>query len=83
MYEIVFSEKARKQFLKLEKGIKKRIVNALERIRIRPESYVTKLIGDASYRLRVGNYRVIMDIDKGQLIILVIKIAHRRNVYKR
>jgi len=82
MYEIVFSEKAKKQFLKLEKDIKKRIITPLDRIKIRPEAYVTKLVGDASYRLRVGDYRVIMDIDKGKLIILIIKVGHRRNIYK-
>ena len=82
MYEIVFSEKAKKQFLKLEKDIQKRIITSLDRIKIRPEAYVTKLVGDASYRLRVGDYRVIMDIDKGKLIILVIKVGHRRNIYK-
>ena len=82
MYEIVFSEKAKKQFLKLEKYIQKRIVSSLDRIKIRPEAYVTKLVGDASYRLRVGDYRVIMDIDKGKLIILIIKVGHRRNIYK-
>ena len=82
MYEIVFSEKAKKQFLKLEKDIQKRIIASLDRIKIRPEAYVTKLVGDASYRLRVGDYRVIMDIDKGKLIILIIKVGHRRNIYK-
>ena len=82
MYEIVFSEKAKKQFLKLEKDIQKRIIAPLDRIKIRPEAYITKLVGDTSYRLRVGDYRVIMDIDKGKLIILIIKVGHRRNIYK-
>ncbi len=56
---------------------------ALERIRIRPEAYITKLVGDPGYKLRVGDYRVIMDIDKGKLLILVIKIGHRRNIYEK
>jgi len=43
---------------------------------------VTKLVGDPGYRLRVGDYRVILDIDEGNLIILVIKIAHRKKIYK-
>ncbi len=81
MYEIFFSEIAKKQFLKLEKEIQKRILTSLDRIKIRPEAYVTKLIGDASYRLRVGDYRVLMDIDHGKLIILIIKVGHRRNIY--
>ena len=80
-YEIIFSDKAFKQLKKLDKKIQERIIVTLERIRIRPESYVTKLVGDLGYKLRVGNYRVIMDIDKGKLLILVIKIGHRKIIY--
>ncbi len=82
MFEIIFAEKAKRQLEKLEKNIQKRIITALERIRIRPESHITKLVGDPGYKLRVGDYRVIMDIDRCQLLILVIKIGHRRNIYK-
>ena len=82
MYEIIFSNKAKKQLFKLEKSIQRRIIAALERIRIRPESYITKLVGDPGYKLRIGDYRVIMDIDKGKLLILVIKIGHRKKIYK-
>jgi mRNA interferase RelE/StbE len=81
-YEITFTDTSRKQFRKLEKDVQERIIKALERIRIRPESYVRKLVGDPGYRLRVGDYRVILDIQKSELIILVIKIGHRKNIYK-
>ncbi|MDD3623917.1 MAG: type II toxin-antitoxin system RelE/ParE family toxin [Bacilli bacterium] len=81
MYEIIFSIKAKKQLLKLERNIQERIISALERIRIRPETFITKLVGDESYKFRVGDYRVIMDIDKNSLIILVIKVGHRKNIY--
>ncbi len=81
LYEIIFSLKAKKQFLKLEKTLQERIISALERIRIRPESFITKLVGDPGYKLRVGDYRIIMDIDKNNLIILVIKVGHRKNIY--
>ena len=82
MFEIVFSDNALKQLKKLDKSVHERIVSALEKIRIRPESYVTKLVGDPAYKLRVGDYRVIMDIDKEKLMILIIKIGHRKHVYK-
>lgn len=82
MYEIIISEKALKQISKLEKAIQDRIFKALERIRIRPESYVTKLVEDPGYKLRIGYYRVILDINKSKLLILVVKAAHRKNVYK-
>ncbi|MDG6218911.1 MAG: type II toxin-antitoxin system RelE/ParE family toxin [Candidatus Thermoplasmatota archaeon] len=81
-YEITFTDTSRRQFRKLEKDVQERIIKALERIRIRPESYVKKLVGDPGYKLRVGDYRVILDIQKSELIILVIKIGHRKNIYK-
>ena len=82
-YEIHFTDKAFKQLKKLEKGDQERIINALERIRIRPEAFITKIIDDPGYRLRVGNYRVILDIEKEKLIILVLMVAHRKNIYKK
>ncbi len=81
-YKITFTDTSRKQFRKLEKDVQERIIKALERIRIRPESFVKKLVGDLGYRLRVGDYRIILDIKKSELIILVIKIGHRKNIYK-
>ena len=81
-YELIFSDKSLKQLKKLEKETQERIIKALERIRIRPEAHVTKLVGDVGYRLRVGNYRVFLDIEKGKLLILVIKIGHRKKIYK-
>ncbi|TET49867.1 MAG: type II toxin-antitoxin system RelE/ParE family toxin [Actinomycetota bacterium] len=83
MYEIIFSQKAKKQLFKLEKNIQGRIIAALERIRIRPEDYITKLVGDPGYKLRVGDYRLIMDLDNNNLLILVIKVGHRKNIYKK
>ena len=82
-YEIVFSDKALKQLKKMEGIVQERIIAVLERIRIRPEAYVTKLVGDPGYRLRVGDYRIIMDIDNKELQILVLKVGHRKNIYDR
>ena len=82
-YEIVFSDKAFKQLKKLENDIQERIIKVLERIRIRPESFVTKIVGDPGFRLRVGEYRVIVDIDNDKLLILVIMIGHRSKIYKK
>ena len=83
MYQIILSPRARKEYIKLETNVQKRISNALRRLRFNPERYVTKLVGFDSYRLRVGNYRVILDIEKNKLIITVIEIRHRKNIYKR
>lgn len=82
-YEIIFSDKALRQLEKMERSLQERIIAVLERIRIRPEAYVTKLVGDPGYKLRVGDYRVIMDIDNKRLKILVLKVGHRKNIYGR
>ena len=82
MYEIIFSDSAKKQLNKLNKDVQKRIVSAIERIRIRPGAFVTRLVDEDIYRLRVGDYRVLLEIEKGELIILIIKIGHRKNIYK-
>ena len=81
MYEIIFSEKAEKQLKKLEKDVQGRIISVLERIRIRPESYIERLVGEQVYKLRVGDYRVIMDLENNRLIVLILKVGHRKNVY--
>ncbi len=81
MYEIEFSDTAKKQFKKLERNIQERIISSLERIKTRPEAYLTKLVGSDEYKLRVGNYRVIIEINNEKLIILVIKVGHRKNIY--
>lgn len=49
----------------------------------RPDANVARLEGyDDRYRLRVGDYRVIYEINDGQLIILVVGVGHRREAYR-
>ena len=84
MYELIYSPNTVKSLEKLEKNVQKRIVSALERLRIRPEACgIKRLVGMPGYRFRVGDYRVIFDIDRNALQILVLKIGHRKNIYGR
>jgi len=83
MYELIFSEKFERQIKKLEKDLQKRIISVLERVRIRPGSHFEKLVGGDSYKLRVGDYRIIADIDNNKLAILLLKVGHRKNIYKK
>ncbi len=82
MYSVELSKKAEEQHSKLPKEIRLRIINVLERIRIRPHSFVKRLIGSPYYRLRIGDYRLILDIQNDKLIIYVVEIGHRKNIYK-
>ena len=78
----MFSKSAEKQLLKLEKDIQKRVISTLERIRVRPYPHVKKLVGSPYFRLRVGDYRVILDIRENKLLIFVVELGHRSNIYK-
>ena len=82
MYSIIFSDIAVKQLKKLDSEIVHRIISTIERCRIRPYSFVKKLIGSSYYRLRVGDYRVIMDIKENVLVIFIVEVGHRREIYK-
>jgi mRNA interferase RelE/StbE len=49
----------------------------------RPDANVKKLVGhEDRYRLRVGDYRVIYEVSDGQLIILIVGVGHRREIYR-
>ena len=82
-YQIEFSFRAVKDLKRLEKNVTENIISALERISIRPYDFVRKLIGTNYYRLKVGEYRVIIDIQNEKLMILVITLGHRKNIYKK
>ena len=82
MYRIAFTNTAHTQLGKLERDTASRIADALERIRVRPKRFCTRLVGSPYYRLRVGDYRVIVDIYEGELIVLVIEVVHRSTAYR-
>ena len=83
MYSVVYSDDAVKELKKLNKEIQKRIISTLERCRIRPRPHIKKLVGNPYFSLRIGDYRVILDIKEGKLLIFVVEVGHRKNIYKK
>jgi len=81
-YKISVTDTAKKQLKKLDRQTAIRIDKKLHEISHDPFLYVTKLVGLEFYKLRVGNYRVLMTIEQNNLIIMVVELSHRRNVYK-
>lgn len=82
MYRIVIPDKVERQLRKLDKSIQERVFAVLDRIKIRPEDFVEKLVGESGYKLRVGDYRIILDILHQDLIVLLVEVGHRKNIYK-
>ena len=83
MYELFYSKKILNQLKKLEKVNGNRIIKKLEQIRIRPYYFVKRIVGTNYFRLRVGYYRIILNIVNKNLIIYVLELGHRKNIYKK
>ena len=82
-YRIVWSIQASKQLERLDRSVAKRIHEKVGQLYQNPERYVEKLVRYPYYRLRVGDYRVILDIQNEMIRILILKVGHRSNVYER
>ena len=82
-YKIIWSIMAAKQLASLDRSIAKRIHSKVGQLLENPERYVQRLVGSPYYRLRIGDYRIILDIQNEMLRVLILKLGHRSNVYER
>lgn len=86
-WRIRFSKEADRELRKLDRQVSARILDELEEVsRLDdPRSRGKALVGNLSglWRYRVGDYRVVCDIEDGVMLIAVIDVAHRREVYRR
>ncbi|MFJ8112854.1 type II toxin-antitoxin system RelE/ParE family toxin [Streptomyces sp. NPDC096132] len=86
-YAFEFTAAARRQLQAIDQTTALRILHALSRLGddpYRDDADVKKLSGhDDLYRLRVGAYRIAYVIDDGKLVILVVEVGHRREIYRR
>ena len=81
MYEIVFSKNAEKDFDSLSDEVKARVAHVLERMSINPYRYTRRLKGRESFRARVGDYRVLLNIDEKEKRMNILRVGHRKNIY--
>jgi len=83
-YKIVYKKSVAKDLRGLSVALRKAIVKKILALATDPlPASVTKLRGSTElYRLRHSDYRIIYQFQKGQLKILIIKVGHRREVYK-
>jgi mRNA interferase RelE/StbE len=81
-YTAVLSKKAQKQLDKLPDTIAEPIIDAIARLEEnpRPVGYIN-LKGRDGYRIRTGNYRIIYDIFDTELIVDIIALGHRKDIY--
>lgn len=82
MYRIIIKKKAKKFIDGLPANERRRVVSAIEQLPNGED--IKKLKGhDKLLRLRVGNYRIIYTVDNGELIVYVIDVGNRGQIYNR
>jgi len=84
-YAVEFTASADKSLRRLPVVAQQRIVRAIERLTHDPRpSGALKLAGaDNAWRVRVGDYRVLYEVLDGRLLVLVIRIGHRKDIYRK
>jgi len=83
-YRVNFTSSATRQLKKISRAVQPLIWQILADLAEEPRpSGVVKMAGEAAtYRVRVGDYRIVYEVQDEVLCILVIKVGHRREIYK-
>jgi mRNA interferase RelE/StbE len=81
-YQLVYTQRAARDIAKLDQATQERIKKTLERYKESPLDHARKMVDPAlgTYRFRVGEYRVIFDIEDNRIVIL--RVGHRREIYR-
>ena len=81
MYSIQIEKNAEDFLKKLEKKDAEIILNKIYSIRENPFRFLKRLQGEKLWRLRIGDYRAVIDVIVSMNKIMVIRIGHRKNIY--
>jgi len=84
-YQVVVEDGAARAIRKLSRDVQRQLVAKLERLGENPRPAGSKKIEGAEdlHRIRVGDYRVVYRIEDRVLLVLVVRVAHRSDVYRR
>ena len=80
-YAVKWTETSARLLEKMESVDAERILEKMKLVSKNPFHYVKRLKGVPLYSLRTGKYRVIMSIERENLVILVVDVGNRKNVY--
>ena len=82
-FEVRLTRQAAKQLASLEHTMQLRIAGVIELLATNPfPPKAMRLRGREAWRVRVGDYRLLYTVNQGELLVVVIRIAHRREVYR-
>ena len=83
-YEVALAPSAARQLRKFDAQVRRRIQAALELLATEPRPpAATRLVGGSGeWRVRTGDYRIVYEIEDDRLLILVLRVGHRREIYQ-
>jgi mRNA interferase RelE/StbE len=82
-WQVIWSEKSVKQLEKIDKKDAQKIYDSVLECVEEPFRVVIRLTNSPFYRMRVGKYRVILDLQQNKMIIFVVESDHRGQIYKK
>ena len=84
-YRIAISSAAARQLRKLDAQARRRIQAAIDLLSENPRPAGAKILvgGGGEWRVRTGNYRIIYELNDDALLVLVLAVGHRRQIYRR
>jgi mRNA interferase RelE/StbE len=82
-YEVLIVASADKKLAAMQKVLRQRIIDKFEEISKEPRGTDSKKLDEATYRVRVGDYRIVYTVNDKEKKIVVTRIRHRREIYRR
>jgi len=81
-FEVVWSDPAKAALRKLDPMVRRRIVAKVETAASNPARFAARLVGSPYCRIRIGDWRVFVDVDEGARRLVVLDLSHRRSAYR-
>ena len=84
LYSVQFTPRAQRDLTALDRPIQQRLRRHIDRLAEDPIPVGAKKLHaeERFYRIRVGHYRIIYQVEANELVVIVVKIGHRREVYR-
>ena len=85
LYNVCFNGSVKKELRQIAKPYLQKILSKIEELSQEPRPFGVKLLRGENryYRVRQGDYRIIYDVDDAALMVTIVAIGHRREVYER
>ena len=83
-FEVIYERPAQRSLAKLDGAIRARVIREVGELakEPRPQGAIQLAGSDRAWRVRVGDYRIVYEINDGKLLVVVIQIGHRSTIYR-